>query len=108
MDHGQWASGRWQVQEGKVDEFIKRWNEWLGWTGDHVAGFRWAKLLRSEDDPLRFTAFSLGDDDGSVRAWKTSEEFAQKIGACTQLCDEFVGGDFDEVVTVSPPTASRT
>ena len=24
-----WASGHWQVREGKAEEFIQQWQEWL-------------------------------------------------------------------------------
>ena len=95
MDQVKYASGRWQVKEGKVDEFVERWKDWLGWTSQSVSGFRSAMLLRSEDEPLRFTSMSAWDDDASVKAWKTSEEFRTKLAAVTALCDEFVGGDFD-------------
>jgi heme-degrading monooxygenase HmoA len=101
MGQGTWASGRWQVTEGKVDEFVERWKEWLGWTSESVAGFRSATLLRSQDDPLRFTSVSEWDDDASVKDWKTSADFQQKMGAVRALCDDFVGGDFDVAASFS-------
>jgi heme-degrading monooxygenase HmoA len=108
MDHSKWASGRWQVKEGKADEFMQRWGEWLTWTSEHAPGFRWAKLLRAEDDPQRYTSMSEWDDDASLKAWKTTEGFTEKFESCKQLCDEFVGGDQDEVVSVSAPAAVRS
>ena len=107
MDEGKWASGRWQVKEGKADEFIERWGQWLGWTSQNVSGFRSTKLLRSDEDPLRFTSIADWDDDGSVRAWKTSENFRASIQSCRELCDEFLGGDFGVAVSFSAPTAVR-
>jgi heme-degrading monooxygenase HmoA len=101
MGEGKWASGRWQVKEGKAEEFIQRWNDWLSRTGPAAPGFRWARLLRSEDDPLRFTSVSEWDDDATLKAWKTSSEFQEGMGAAKALCDEFVGGDFDAVVVVT-------
>jgi heme-degrading monooxygenase HmoA len=44
---------------------------------------------------LRFTSISAWDDDASLKAWKTSQEFQTKLAAVTALCDEFIGGDFD-------------
>jgi hypothetical protein len=31
QDSGSYASGNWRVTEGKEDEFIARWTEFLGW-----------------------------------------------------------------------------
>jgi heme-degrading monooxygenase HmoA len=102
MGEGTWASGRWQVKDGMVDEFVQRWTEWLQWTSETVPGFRWARLLRSQDDPLRFTSFSEWDGDASRKAWGTTEGFEEKFSAARSLCDEFVGGDFNEVSSVMP------
>jgi heme-degrading monooxygenase HmoA len=104
MAEAKYASGRWQVKDGKVDEFVERWKEWLTWTSESVPGFRTAMLLRSEDDPQRFTSLSAWDDDGSVKAWKTSDDFKTKLAAVTALVDEFVGGDFDLTVGIKAPS----
>ena len=106
MDTGKWASGRWQVKAGKESEFIERWTAWLSWTGENIAGFRSANLLRSEDDPGRFTSFSEWDDDASAKAWKLDPGFAEKLGPVRELCDEFDGGDFDLAAAVAAPSES--
>src|SRR5438093_10538584 len=54
MDGSNWASGRWQVQAGKHDEFVERWTTWLSPTSGNVPGFRSARLLRSDDDQSTF------------------------------------------------------
>ena len=100
MGDGKWASGRWQVKAGKGSEFVDRWTAWLTWTKQSVPGFRSAMLLRSEDDPDRFTSMSDWDDDASVKAWKMTSGFAERLGAVRELCDEFVGGDFDLAAAV--------
>ena len=56
MGEGTGASRRWQVKDGKADEFIQRWSDWLQRTSQNIQGFRSARLLRAEDDPLRFTS----------------------------------------------------
>jgi heme-degrading monooxygenase HmoA len=98
-----WASGRWQVKEGQADEFVERWKSWLEWTSETVPGFRWARLLRSEDDPSRFTSFSDWDDAASVTAWNTTAGFNEKFEPVKDLCDEFMGGNFAEAASVSAP-----
>jgi heme-degrading monooxygenase HmoA len=86
-----------------VDEFVSRWQTWLEWTAENIPGFRSAKLLRSEDDPQRFTSISDWDDDATLKAWKESPGFAERIGPVREVCDEFVGGDFDVAVSVKAP-----
>ena len=103
MEEAKYASGRWQVKEGKADEFIKRWHDWLEASTRSAPGFRSARLLQAEGDPLRFTSISDWDDDGSVKAWKTSPEFQQGIQATKALCDEFIGDDYDVVAAVFSP-----
>ena len=100
---GMWASGRWQVKEGKDEEFIERWKAWIGSTSQDIAGFRMARLLRSVDDRLRFTSVSEWSDDASLKAWKSSPGFAQGLESTRALCDEFVGGDFDVAASFSSP-----
>jgi heme-degrading monooxygenase HmoA len=107
MDEGKWAFGRWQVKEGKTDEFLARWNEWIGWTSEHVPGFRSARLLRAEEDPRRFTSVSEWDDGVSLKAWKTTEGFTEKLEACKRLCNEFLGGDFDVAASYHAAAAVR-
>jgi hypothetical protein len=33
-----WASGHWQVKEGKAVEFIQQWTEWLSRSSENVPG----------------------------------------------------------------------
>ena len=103
MGDVKWASGRWQVKDGMADEFVQRWSDWLSWTSQTVPGFRSATLLRSQDDPQRFTSISDWDDDASVKAWKSTPGFAERIQSVQALCDEFLGGDFDVAATFSAP-----
>jgi heme-degrading monooxygenase HmoA len=102
MGEGKWASGRWQVADGKADEFIERWEAWIKATTAGAPGFRSARLLRSEDDTNRFTSISEWDDEATLRAWKQTDGFAEGMGATRGMCDDFLGGDFDVAVAVEP------
>ena len=94
MDQRKYASGRWQVKQGREAEFIERWTTWLTWTKDVVPGFRSATLLRSDDDPDRFTSFSVWDDAAAARDWKMTPGFAERLSPVRELCQESIGGDF--------------
>jgi heme-degrading monooxygenase HmoA len=102
MDDGTWASGRWQVKDGKADEFIQRWSEWLRLSSQGISGFRSARLLRAEDDPQRFTSVSNWDDEASRDAWAKSPAYGEGIESVKALCDEFMGGNFEAAAVISP------
>jgi len=108
MADGIYASGQWRVAEGKVDEYLRRWEAWIDWTAENLPGFRYARLLRSQDDPMRFTSISEWDDQDSLNAWKSSPGFREKLAEVRELCDEFVGGDFDVAVAVLAPASTRS
>jgi heme-degrading monooxygenase HmoA len=93
-----YASGNWLVKQGSEDAFIATWQDWLSASSSGVAGFGSARLLRSTEDPRRFVSFSEWDHAAARDAWKQSPSFAAGFAACRGLCDEFVGGDFTEVV----------
>jgi heme-degrading monooxygenase HmoA len=103
MDENKWASGRWQVKEGKVEAFLERWKSWIGSSSQNITGFRSATLLRAEGDPLRFTSISVWDDDASLKAWKATPGFRQDLESVKELCDEFLGGDYDVAAAFSAP-----
>jgi heme-degrading monooxygenase HmoA len=103
VDDVKWASGQWHVKEGKAEEFVTRWTSWLTWTSENIPGFRSARLLRSEDDALRFVSVSDWDDDAHLKAWKVSPGFREKIERVKELCDGFVGGDFEVAALIMAP-----
>jgi heme-degrading monooxygenase HmoA len=98
-----WASGQWQVREGREHEFVERWTEWLSWTSENIPGFRSGRLLRSDEDPLQYVSVSDWDDDASRTAWKASPGFREKFASVRELCEEFVGGDYEVAVAVHAP-----
>jgi heme-degrading monooxygenase HmoA len=100
MSERSWASGHWQVKEGKAEEFIEQWKEWLTRSSENVPGFQYARLLRSPMNQHEFTSISEWSDVGSRDAWKASPGFQDGFEASRALCDHFVGGDYDEVVLV--------
>ena len=100
MESEHYASGDWLVRQGSEEEFIAKWRDWLSRSSSGTAGFGWARLLRSNDEPRRFTSFSAWDDAGARDAWKQSPDFAEGFSTCRGLCDEFRGGDFTVVVQI--------
>jgi len=94
MDEARYASGRWQVQEGKAEEFVSGWRSWIAWTSENIPGFRSATLLRSDEDGSLFVSVSDWVDEASLKAWKSSPGFREKIAAVKELCDDFQGSGY--------------
>ena len=95
-----YASGNWHVQEGKEDEFITRWTEFLEWTRKDHPALESARLIRDAGDLRHFISFAMWKDPDARAAWKESSGFAQRMGACRQLCDEFYGSDYESAVVI--------
>lgn len=97
--HEHYASGNWMVKEGRAEEFITRWKDWLSASAQSVPGFGSARLLRDIYNPNHFISFSDWDDPKMRDRWKNSPEFAEGMARVRELTDDFSGGDY--VVTVS-------
>jgi heme-degrading monooxygenase HmoA len=94
-----YASGNWLVYEGKEEEFVTRWKDWIGESTESVPGFGSARLIRSVASPRNFLSFSDWKSAESRDTWKASPEFARGMAACRELCEDFQGGDFTGVVS---------
>lgn len=95
-----WSSGNWQISEGNADEFQKRWEEFAGWIKERVPGFNHAHLLRDVEDPNHFVSIARWDDVASRAKWMETPEFAEFLETARDLCDDFRGGGYDEVISV--------
>ena len=95
-----YASGNWIVTQGRESDFVARWEEFLEWTKAEAPGFRWASLIREGEDPRHFVSFAEWDSVDALRAWRGLPAFAEKLGACRALCDEFRGADYEQAARV--------
>jgi heme-degrading monooxygenase HmoA len=95
-----YASGNWRVKAGSEEEFMARWQTWLTESAKTVDGFGTARLLRDAGDAQHFLSFSDWADAGSRDRWKASPEFAKGMSSCRELCDDFQGADYSQVVSV--------
>src|SRR5262245_43121249 len=91
----QFASGDWVVAEGKQDEFLQRWTEFLQWTKAEAPGFIEAQLLRDAQDPRHFVSLSEWSDDAGRTSWRTHDDFRSHLEAARSLCDEFSNSDYE-------------
>jgi heme-degrading monooxygenase HmoA len=89
-----YSSGRWLVHEGREDEFIERWTEFIEWSLENAPGAQDFVLLRQGEHPRLFLSVGGWSDPDSMAAWQSHPEFAAKLGRCRELCDEFESGGY--------------
>ena len=94
------ASGTWHVKPGEEETFIERWRELLEWTRAKFPALQNASLIRNQQVPNHFISFAEWADGDSRNAWKQTEGFMQRQGACKALCEKMTGSDFDRVVSI--------
>jgi heme-degrading monooxygenase HmoA len=95
-----YASGTWQVTEGKEEEFVQRWTEFLTWSRRTHPGLRVAHLMRDDEQPGHYLSISEWADEASRAAWRQAPEFRELYGACVALCETSRGADYEDVVTI--------
>lgn len=100
MAREHYASGSWTVKAGQEEEFISRWRDWLQRSASDVEGFGSARLVRDLSNPRHFLSYSDWDTPEARDTWKQSPEFAEGFSSCRELCDDFYGGDYTQVVAV--------
>jgi heme-degrading monooxygenase HmoA len=95
MDLGrQFTSGNWIVKEGNEETFVQRWTEFTEWSKSAASGATSFFLIRDDGNPQHFLSFGGWDDFDSVKKWRQSPEFGERLGKCRELCDEFQAGDY--------------
>lgn len=96
------TSGNWIVKEGREDEFIVRWTEFVEWSiqtmGSDAADP--PVLIRETTNPRRFISFGGWSNAEAVQRWRQHPDFADRLGRARELCDEFAAGDF--IVAAAP------
>jgi quinol monooxygenase YgiN len=99
------VSGTWVTKAGQEEEFVRRWEEFTDWSAQHAHGARSFVLVRDERDPRHFLSFGTWDDPAAIRAWRSTQEFATRLSACVELCQEFHASDY--VLAAQRPQPSQ-
>ncbi len=96
-----YASGNWHVRGGSEDEFVSTWTAFLEWSREAAPGLVGASLIREEGGSGRFVSVAEWADGAARAGWQSHAGFAERLGACRSLCDDFVGGSFELVAHVT-------
>lgn len=101
MQVGQaYTQGNWLVKEGLEKQFIDQWTEFVSWSAKNAEGAGDFILIQSVGDSRRFVSFGAWKDRASVDSWRSTPEFADLLGKCRALCDEFQPNDSTLVAAV--------
>ncbi|MFL5796438.1 MAG: antibiotic biosynthesis monooxygenase family protein [Actinomycetota bacterium] len=95
-----YASGNWHLQQGKEDEFIQRWTEFLEGTRNEHPALVSAQLIRDEADTAHFLSVSQWESTEAREAWKQSAGFQERFQACRALTDQFESSDYSPAVSL--------
>jgi heme-degrading monooxygenase HmoA len=93
--------GTFEVEPGNEEEFIKAWSEFAAWVSNRP-GARTLRLVRDVRNAGRFVSVGQWDDADSIRAWKSSAEFKERLGRVVSQATAF---EPTEQVTVAKVTA---
>ena len=90
------SHGRFEVEQGNEEAFVEAWSEFAAWASEQP-GAAVLRLFRDVRNPGRFLAFGEWDGPESIRGWKNSPEFKERIGRVVRQAKEF---DPTELVTL--------
>ena len=99
-----YSTGSWRPFEGQAEAFVEAWREFMSWASG-FAGAGEIRLARDVRDPGRFVSFAAWDDMESVRAWKGSAEFKQRMSLVQKHIDTFAPTELEVVETLEARTS---
>jgi heme-degrading monooxygenase HmoA len=94
------TAGRFEVAPENEKSFVDAWSEFAAWASERP-GAGTLRLFRDVRNAGRFVSFGQWDDADSVRAWKSSSEFKERIGRVVRNAKEFEPTEHVTLVTVT-------
>jgi heme-degrading monooxygenase HmoA len=98
------SHGRFEVEPGNEETFVAAWSEFAAWASEQP-GAATLRLFRDVRNPGRFLAFGQWDGPESIRDWKSSPEFKERIGRVVKQAKEFDPTELVTLVRVTGGTA---
>src|SRR5438445_6550951 len=95
-----YTSGNWVVKEGQQDEFVERWTAFVRWAAENEQGAESFVLIQDGRDPRHFVSLGAWDAIETVDDWRSRPEFAEYLGRCRELCDDFQASDLTVAAAV--------
>jgi heme-degrading monooxygenase HmoA len=95
-----YTAGMWKAKAGEEGKFVDAWREFAAWASA-MPGAGTLRLTRDTKDPSRFFSFAPWESIEAIHAWKSSDEFRERIGRVKAHTDEFTAWEF-ELATMVP------
>jgi heme-degrading monooxygenase HmoA len=95
-----YTSGVWVVKPGQEDDFVRAWEEFVGWASG-FPGSGTFRLVRDVDHPNRFLSFAPWESGEAQTAWRQQPDFPERLGQVRAHCDEFHSSTYELVTVLS-------
>lgn len=95
-----YTSGVCKVKEGRDDEFVQAWTEFVSW-GSGYAGSGTFRLVRDLEDASLYMSFAPWESFEAQQAWKQAEEFPTRIGRVREHVESFQPSTFEFVAELA-------
>ncbi|TML37329.1 MAG: hypothetical protein E6G27_17725 [Actinobacteria bacterium] len=92
------TTGTWRVDPAKFGSFVEEWAAFAEWASS-MPGAGTLRLGRDAGDSMRFVSYAAWESEGSVRTWKASPEFRERLARVLQHVDDFEASELDVVAT---------
>ena len=93
-----YTTGSWKPFPGQEEAFVEAWVEFASWASE-LLGAGTAHLARDFRDPERFVSFMAWESIDSVRDWKGSPEFKQRMSLVQEHVDKFAPTELEVVAS---------
>ena len=92
------TTGTWRVDPAKVGSFVEEWAAFAEWASS-LPGAGTLRLGRDAGDSMRFVSYAAWESEDSVRTWKASPQFRERLARVLQHVDDFEASELDVVAT---------
>jgi heme-degrading monooxygenase HmoA len=89
-----YTAGSWKAKDGEEREFIEAWREFAAWASG-MPGVGTMRLTRDVKERDRFFSFAPWESIETIHAWKSSDEFKERIGRVKAHVDEFTAWELE-------------
>jgi heme-degrading monooxygenase HmoA len=93
------TTGAWKATAGKEAAFVEAWTAFAVWASG-MTGAGTLRLARDVGDGGRFISFGRWESNESVRAWKSNQEFRERLARVLQYVDEFAPRELEVIAAV--------
>jgi quinol monooxygenase YgiN len=84
-----YTSADWLINEGREDEFVRAWTEFVDWSLEEDVGALGGMLFQDGSEPRRFLSIGPWKSAEAANAWFTSPELQERSQPFRELAEHF-------------------